>query len=295
MSGAVNPDAMLYAVSAAIFYLLARAFRRGLTPKLAIAIGVVTGIGLLTKSNFIGLVPGIVVGLIVLGLREARASRRTAYRTLALALAIPAIPACAYIFANLLSNRPTLGALSGGIHTGSGQGSVLGDIEFIWQIYLPRLPGMATAFPGILPLREIWFDRSIGLYGWLDTPFPLWVDDVALIPAALLAILGIRELIARANRLRSRLVELAVYAVIAAGLLILIGATSYGEFPGMAFTGFAEPRYLLPLLPLVGAWLVLSARGAGRRWGPPAGAVIVVLLLAHDVFSQLQVLARYYG
>jgi hypothetical protein len=295
MSGAVNPDAMFYAVSAAIFYLLARAFRRGLTPRLAIAIGVVTGIGLLTKSNFIGLVPGIIVGLIVLGLLEARASRRTAYRSLALALAIPALPVCVYIFANLLSNRPTLGSLSGAIHTGSGQGSVLGDIEFIWQAYLPRLPGMATDFPGILPPRGIWFDRSIGLYGWLDTPFPLWVDDVALIPAALLAILGIRELIARANRLRSRLVELAVYAVIAAGLLILIGATSYGEFPGMAFTGFAEPRYLLPLLPLVGAWLVLSARGAGRRWGPAAGTLIVVLFLAHDVFSQLQVLARYYG
>src|SRR5207253_1732134 len=32
MSGVVNPDAMLFAVAAAIFYLLARAFRRGLTP-----------------------------------------------------------------------------------------------------------------------------------------------------------------------------------------------------------------------------------------------------------------------
>ena len=43
ISGAVTPDAMLYAVSAAIFYCLARAFRRGLTTALAIAIGVVIG------------------------------------------------------------------------------------------------------------------------------------------------------------------------------------------------------------------------------------------------------------
>jgi hypothetical protein len=63
----------------------------------------------------------------------------------------------------------------------------------------------------------------------------------------------------------------------------------------MAFTGFAEPRYLLPLLPLMGAWLVLSARGAGRRWGPAAGTLTVVLFLSHDVFSQLQVVAHYYG
>ncbi len=49
------------------------------------------------------------------------------------------------------------------------------------------------------------------------------------------------------------------------------------------------------MLPLLGAALVLSARGAGRRWGPPVGALVVVLFLAHDVFSQLQVIARFYG
>ena len=53
--------------------------------------------------------------------------------------------------------------------------------------------------------------------------------------------------------------------------------------------------WIVPLLPLLGAALALSARGAGRRWGPAAGALIVVLVLAHDVFSQLQVIARYYG
>jgi hypothetical protein len=41
--------------------------------------------------------------------------------------------------------------------------------------------------------------------------------------------------------------------------------------------------------------LALAARGAGRRWGPAAGALILVLLFSHDLFSQLQVIARYYG
>ena len=217
MSGVVSPDAMLYAVSAAIFYLLARAFRRGLTPRLATAIGVVTAIGLLTKDNFFGLVPGVIVGLIVLALRAARTSRRTAYRWLALALAIPAIPACVYIVVNLFSNHPGLGLLSGGINTTSGHGSVLGEISYIWQFYLPRLPGVTNDFPGIFPTRQIWFDRSVGLYGWLDTPFPVWVYNIALIPAALLTILGIRALIVGRAVLRRRLVELAVYAVMGAG------------------------------------------------------------------------------
>jgi hypothetical protein len=41
--------------------------------------------------------------------------------------------------------------------------------------------------------------------------------------------------------------------------------------------------------------LALAARGAGRRRGPAAGALIVVLFFAHDVFSRLLVVARFYG
>jgi hypothetical protein len=293
MGGAVNPDAMLFAVSAATFYLLALAFRRGLTPRLAIAIGVVTAIGLLSKVNFIGLVPGVGVGLLVLALRAARTSRRTAYRSLALAVTIAASPVCLYLLINLFSNHAGLGVVSSAIHLTNERGSVLDEISYIWQSYLPRLPGMANDFPGISTTRQVWFDRSIGFYGWNDTSFPVWVESIALIPAALLAILAIRALVTVRATVRRRLVELAVYALMGAGLLALIGADSY-LVPGEPGT-YSEPRYLLPLLPLLGAALVLSARGAGRRWGPVAGALIVVLFLAHDVFSQLQVTARFYG
>ena len=62
MSGAVNPDAMLFAVSAALFFCLARAFRRGLSTRLAIGSGLVIATGFLTKLNFVGLAPGAFVG-----------------------------------------------------------------------------------------------------------------------------------------------------------------------------------------------------------------------------------------
>jgi hypothetical protein len=344
MSGAVNPEAMLIAVSSVAFFLLARAFRRGLTLWLALWTGLIVVLGFETKINFIGLAPGIVLGLFLLGVREAgepvrallrrywrpkpapsqsgssrpparaagkRASTgaqpaappepagallRTAlwdFRYAALGLVIAIAPAVIYVIAHAAGGHSTLGSVSQIEHP-TGSGSLGGEIEYIWQFYLPRLPGMSVNFPGVAPWRGIWFNRSVGLYGWLDTHFPNWLYDLALAFALLLAALALRSLIVLRRIVWRRLVELATYAVIALGLFVLTGAASYVHFPTQAGT-YGEPRYFLPLIALLGAGIALSARGAGRRFGPAAGALIVVLFLAWDVFSQLQTIARFYG
>ena len=294
ISGAVNPDSMLAAVSAAIFYCLARAFRRGLTRKLAIVIGSMIAVGFLTKLNFIGLAPGIILGLLVLTARASRTYGPTAYRSLGLALAIALAPVWLYILANLLSNHPGLGIISDTLKLGSANGSIFSKISYAWQLYFPRLPGMINDFPGFSTARRLWFARSVGFYGWLDTSFPVWVDNGALLPAGMIALLCIRALAIGRATLRKCYVEIIVYGAMGVGLLTLIGFSSYLN-KGSEGLGFAEPRYLLPMLPLLGAGLVLAARGAGRRWGPTVGAAIIVLFLAHDIFSELLVVARYYG
>jgi Predicted membrane protein (DUF2142) len=293
MSGAVNPDSMLCAVSAALFYCLARAFRRGLSTRGAVAIGVVTAVGLLTKLNFIGLVPGLALALTILTRRAVRREGRTAYRSLALTGAIGASPVCVYALINILSNHPGLGLASTGIHQTGEHGSLLGEISYIWQLYLPRLPGMANHFPGLLTSR-LWFDRSVGLYGWLDTTFPTWVYTAALLPAGLIAALCVRALIASRAELRRRIWELLAYAAMGLGVMALVGVDSYLQISERS-GGYSEPRYLLPMAVLFGAVLALAARGAGRRWGPAVGALIVVLVLGHDTFSQLLVISRYYS
>jgi 4-amino-4-deoxy-L-arabinose transferase-like glycosyltransferase len=292
ISGAVNPDAMLFAVSAASFYLLARAFRRGLRTRGAVTIGALTAIGFLTKLNFIGLAPGILLGLIVLSVRAARVSGPSAYRVLALAAGVALSPVLLYAAINVLSNHPLLGLVSGAIDI--QHGSVFAQLNYIWQLYLPRLPGTVNDFPGLFTTRQLWFNGYVGLYGWLDTTFPAWVYSVALIPAGAIALLCGRALRQGRATLRSRAAELAVYAVMTIGVMVLVGASSYHGFPERD-AEFAEARYLLPMLPLLAAVLAMAARGAGRRWGPPVGALIVVLFLGHDIFSQLQVIARFYG
>jgi 4-amino-4-deoxy-L-arabinose transferase-like glycosyltransferase len=294
MSGSVNPDAMLYAVSAALLYCLARAFRRGLTLRSTCLIGAVIAVGLLTKLNFIGLLPGAGLGLILLARRAARAHRPTAYGWLACGVAIGAAPAALYAIVNVLSHHPALGIVSDTSNVVGHHRSVAGEISYIWQLYLPRLPGMAHDFPGYLTAREIWFDGYVGLYGWFDTVFPAWVYHLALVPAAPIALGCLRALVENRAPLLKRRGELLVYAAISLGLMVLVGADSYLQFPTVP-AEYGQTRYLLPLLPLLGAVLALAARGAGRRWGPVAGVSIVVLLFAHDLFSQLQTIARYYG
>ena len=298
MSGGVNPDAMLFAICAALYYCLARAFRRGLTPRLAVATGTLTAAGLLTKLNFVGFAPGVLVAFALLWLHARRGvpegpARHRAYRWPALALAIAASPVALYALAGLLSSRPALGNTSSTID-GLG-GSWPEKLSYVWQFYLPRLPGMHSYFPSVLTTRQLWFDGWVGFYGWADTLFPGWVYDIALIPAAAIAALGIRELARRRGAVRRRLPELAVYALTGVGVTALVGLQSYESDVRQGFEPFWEPRYLLPMLALWGCLVALAARGAGRRWGPAVGALLVVMLLAHDVFSQLQVIARYYG
>jgi 4-amino-4-deoxy-L-arabinose transferase-like glycosyltransferase len=295
ISGAVNPESMMCAVSAVAFYCLARAFRRGLTPRLAIAIGAVAAVGLLTKLNFVGLLPGIVVGLALLAKLASRTvGGRAAARMFAWALAVAAAPVCVYLAVNLLTHHHTLGLVSPAVATAVAHRSIGGELSYIWQLYLPRLPGMHVDFSDISPIRDLWFDGLVGEYGFEDTVFPRWVDNVALIPALAIAGLCAREALTHVPELRRRLAEVSVYLVMAVGLLVLVGASSYLYFPSEA-AAFPEPRYLLPLVPILAAVLVLAMRGAGRRWAPAAGSLLVTLFIAHDLFSQLQVIARFYG
>lgn len=293
MSGAVNPDSLLYAVSTASFFCLARAFKRGFGIREAASIGVLIAIGFLTKLNFIGLVPGIVLGLIVLSIRAVRSeSNRSALRRLALAIGIGFSPVALYVGVNALSHHAPLGLASEAIQEALPR-SFFAQINYIWQLYLPRLPGTVNDFPGLFTTRQIWFDGYVGLYGWLDTTFPAWVYNIAPIPAGVIAVLCANALFHSRCALRSRAPEIATYAAMTLGTLVLIGGASYHHFP--IYEDEAEPRYLLPMLALLGAVLALAARGAGRRWGPAAGTLIVVLFLAHDIFSQLLVVGRYYG
>lgn len=294
MSGSVNPDALLYMLSAATFLCLARAFRRRFTWQEAVVLGLVVAAGFLTYFSFIGVALGACVGLAILGVRNARRSGRRALQAPAIAIGIAISPAVLYGGYNLLRGRSAFGQASS-VGSTIGFSSLTRELSYIWQMYLPRLPGMTSYFAGVNTWKDIWFDRSVGFYGWMDTMFPSWVDSVALVAAIVVAVLCGRELYARRQALGERLPELASYAAITLGVLLMLGIASYSDDQVEHELSLGEPRYLLPMLALFAAAIALAIRGTGRRWMSIAGAAMVLLFLGHDIFSQLQVIARYYG
>ena len=195
MSGTLNPETMLYAVSAGIFLCLARGFRRGLTPPLAIAMGLLIAVGFATKLTFVGFAFGVFIGLIVLGVREVRLWGRESLPWLVAAVGIGVAPVLLVALKNALSGQPILGIALGSI-VRSINGSLAHEVSYVWELYMPRLPGMAHYFRGLSTSRA-WFDHSVGLYGALDTGFPDWVGSVALIPTIGVAFLSGRAIFVR--------------------------------------------------------------------------------------------------
>lgn len=301
-SSGVTSDAVLYPASAGIFYLFARGFRRGLTPRLGTAIGALTAIGLLSKLNMLGLAPGIAFGLLILVLQAKRDRRRQAIWGALAALGVVAVPVITYMALNSTvwdrslwfgtSGVPPLSGILPGKHQ-AGSGGLLDAGAYLWQFYLPRLPFMHSFFHSY-ELRSIWFNGFIGQFGWLDFGFPQWVYNWAFALSFGVLALVARQLISLRKALRSRLWELATYVLLTFGLLVLIAGTSYVARVGGA-PGYEQPRYLFPLLALYGALIALAARGAGKRYGPAVGVFLVSIAILHTAAAMLLTLTRYYG
>jgi len=293
MGGGLNPDNLLFAISAAIFFMLARSFRRGLTTRRAVAVGALLGLGFMTKMNFVGLAPGAILGLFVAAAWEQRSLRLRTFRLPLLGLAVAAAPILIVTALNVFAwERPVFGT---GLYSASaGHPTVSQALIYIWEFYLPTLPGMRQLTAWSFSTWSMWFKGFVGGFGWFDTSFAPWVYDVALIPALIVLTLALATLWRHRATVRGRLAELAVYATLAAGIALLVATASYNLY-ARRLGGAAEARYLLPLIPLYGGMLALATRGAGQRRMRLVGTAIVMLAIAHNAFGLLLEASRYYA
>jgi Predicted membrane protein (DUF2142) len=297
MSGGFNNDALLYLASAGVLFALARIDRRGLSVREGLLLGGFLGAGLLTKVTLLGLVPGVLLFLLIAVRRAWRSERRReAVRGGAVACALGGGPVLLYLAISRLSGSRSL--VSGGLGTPPAQVNGLHysfsqELSHVWQLFLPRL-WLHPQFPHYFPLWHTWFRGFFGTFGWLDYSFSnAAFVAMAVVFGSVLA-LAAAELVRSRAALRSHLGLLAAFVVMLLGLCGEIGVQSYRYLVSSGQL-FEQARYLLPLLGLYALLVALATRLPGRRWGPALGAAIVMLALAHTIFSQLLTVQRFYA
>jgi hypothetical protein len=293
LGGGVNNDNLLFTASACLLWLFARAFRRGLDPRLGIAIGATLVVALLTKRNAFGLLPGAAAGLALLAWRPRPENARAVRRGALAAAAIVVVPTLAYVAVTGLTLDRSLGDFLG-IEQASGT-SLSGQLSYAWQQFFPPLPFMQDQFQGTYnyPPWDVYFTGLVGRFGWFQYGFAPWVNSLAAGVAAALAALTGAALMRNREALRRRRAEAACYAAFAAGLLIVLAVAGY-RWRLDTGASFEQARYLLPLLPLYGGAVALAARGSGRRLEPFVTGVLVALVAGHTVFALLITLGRFY-
>jgi 4-amino-4-deoxy-L-arabinose transferase-like glycosyltransferase len=315
ISGGVSPDSLLTLFCTAVFYLLARAFRRGLTPRLGALLGLTLALATLAKLSALGLVPGLVIAGAILVWRAGPDGRRAAMSGVAAGALTFAIPIVIYlVLSATVWHRPLLGGAAqtvgnggGGGGGGSGGGgaapapappaehwaSFSGYLTYTWQLVFPRLPFMHDWLPKFLP-NEVWFRGWIGRYGWGGLTFPGSVYTIALgVVGAVAGLIGV-SLVRFRRSLKRRLPELGGYVALIAGLICFYGYVGYHYFLDTG-AQFEQARYLFPLMALYGALAAVAVAGLGRRLGTAVGATLVVLAFGHDVAALVLNVGHYYA
>jgi 4-amino-4-deoxy-L-arabinose transferase-like glycosyltransferase len=300
IAAGVQGDNLLFLASATTLFLVLRAYRRGFTRRRAAAIGAATAVGLLAKLTFIGLVPGIGLALLLLTWRAIPRGRAEALRSLATAVLVVAVPYVIYALLNSYvwhRGGPTAGGIGAATNSAlpSGTHITLNEtLDYTWELYLPPLWFMHHRYFATYPGWETWLNGSIGHFGWLDYVFPAWVYEYCLYIFYALSALGIVALIKLRDRLLGMLPMFACFGVMGAGLLGSIGYTGI-RYQLTNGAQFAQARYLFPMIAFWGAFVVLAARGVGRRWAPVLGGVLVVAAMALGLFAETLTISRYYG
>jgi 4-amino-4-deoxy-L-arabinose transferase-like glycosyltransferase len=300
IAAGVQGDNLLFLASATVLFLLLRAYRRGFTRRRAVAIGAATAVGLLAKLTFIALVPGIGLALLLLTWRALPRGRAAAVRSLAAAVLVLAVPYAIYALLNIYvwhRGGPTAGGIGAATSSALPSGAHITlkeTLDYIWELYLPPLWFIHHRYFGHYPGWEIWLNGSIGHFGWLDYTFPAWVYEYGLYIFYALSALAIVALVKLRDRLLGMLPMFACFGVMGVGLLGSIGYTGI-RYQLTTGSQFAQARYLFPMIAFWGAFVVLAARGVGRRWAPVVGGVLVVAAMALGLFAETLTISRYYG
>lgn len=292
----VTPDALLLTLSAAMILMVARAFRRGLTVRRALALGLTLGAGASTKLTFLAFLPpalAVVAFLVFRDRRDLADERGGAFGTLGVAIAAGiSLPIVAFGVTELASQSHQPGPLE--VAAGPKGATNLREIMvYGWELFLPRLPFMSAQF-AYFPPASTWIDGFAGRYGWLDYSAPSWMGTWFRFFIATAGLLTVATLIRAREAVFSRSAEVLAYIAFSITLAAVIAKTGYDYRRATGFV-FEQPRYLFGVVGLYSGFVAVACLGLGHRFAPKLAILAIGFFCLHNMTGLTQTMLRYYG
>ncbi len=292
LGGAVNNDMGVNAADALLIYSTIRGMRRGLTVRLGLAIGTLLVVAPLMKSTGFALYPAAGLGLLVMVFRGRRA-------------ALPGLAGAAASFVALsLAGRALKSAFevagpasSGTALVSSAAGTAL-DHPFavgvyLWEMFLPRLPGMADHWSQSWPFYNVYLERGFGAFGWYAYLLPRQAFVVIIAVMAALLGLGLFALVARRRAVRRLGWETAVLLLVVLGVLGGVAAAYYTDFPRSVPA--EQGRYAFPAAVAIAALVVAALASLPRRWSAAAAGGLVTGMATLALLARMVYLSGAFG
>ena len=295
-AGVVSNDNGVNAAAALLVFLLLRGLRRGLTVRLAIALGATLVAVQVMKGTGTALWPAALVGVAGMIWRHHRRSDLPAYAALAGTLAV--VQGGWALLAPAFGTKPftTPGGGAGAGLSGTLDnvfGSLSGFVSYTWQFFLPRLSFMTDLHVTGWPAFDVYVKEGWAAFGWLVVRFPEWVYEAILVVSFAVALLALVAALRERIALRSRGWELAVLATVVACVLIGVEATQFTLTPRAVPA--EQGRYVFTAIVPLAALVVGASLVLGRRLAPVGATVLVTAVMGFGLAAQLLVLTWFYA
>lgn len=282
ISGVVNPDILLVALTSVFCLVAARMLTRGVTL-------------------------GRVAGMLALGVAATATHGRGAVllagALLALLLAVPwhSLPPerrrrlAAGLGALAVAGAAALALAVSRLSRYAGEeGSVREFSSYVWQFYLPGLPFMDEPLGGDYGVRDV-HETMWGAFASLEVRYPSWVYGAVAAVLALVVAGGL----AAALRGRPRVVAGRRLALLLGGIAVLTLLSLHVAAYRLLLVDPSDPivvgRHLLMLIGPLAVALAVAVTALPARAAPVACALVLGALTAMDLAALGLTAARFYA
>ena len=299
MSGGVNNDAAVTALTAVALWLTARAMRRGLDWRSMLPLGAAAALLPLFKATGIAVYPAI--GVAVLAVLLLRRDRTALVGLGALAAGFAAGRLGIVAVDQLVTPVPVPSEPGGnGLIAAGGVVSLVLEsptlfLSYLWQTFLPPLPFMTDLFTGYdWPAYDTYIEEGFASFGWYSMEFAPWVYQGIAVAVVAVVVAAMAAFWRRRGALREHWPQVALVdpgdrrRARRRDGRDTTASPRAGELP-------EQGRYAFTALPAFGAVAAIACLALRRRWFPWAAGVLVTAMIALTWAGQFMLLERFYG